>query len=96
MNHGRIDKIEDLWAENCVIQGCSFKGAKEVKKRILDFRKAASDLKVRVGDVLSEGNKVVSTWEISDTFKHDYNGIKGTRKKFGKKKFQKLAAKGKK
>ena len=47
----------------------------------MDFRKAAPDLKVRVGDVLSEGNKVVSTWEISDTFKHDYNGIKGTRKK---------------
>jgi hypothetical protein len=63
----------------CVIQEYSFEGAKEVKKRILDSRKAVPDLKV--SDVLSEGNKVVCTWEMSDTFKHDYNGIEGTRKK---------------
>jgi len=60
VNHGRIDKIEDLWADDCVIQGLegrSFKGTKEVKKRILDFRKAVPDLKVRIGDVLAEGIK---------------------------------------
>jgi len=64
------------------LQGRSFKGTKGVKKRILDFRKAVPDLKVKVDDVLAEGNKVVATWEMSGTFKHDYNGIKGTGKKF--------------
>ncbi|MGB7955344.1 MAG: ester cyclase [Candidatus Nitrosopolaris sp.] len=85
MNHGRVDKFEDVWTDNCVIkglQGRSFKGTRGVKKRILDFRKAVPDLKVKVDDVLAEGNKVVATWEMSGTFKHDYNGIKGTGKKF--------------
>ena len=85
MNHGRTDKIEDVWANNCVIkglQGRSFKGNRGVKKRLLDFRNAVPDLKVKVDDVLAEGNKVVATWEMTGTFKHDYNGIKGTGKKF--------------
>ncbi len=85
VNHGKIDKIKDVWAENCVIkglQGRSFKGTRGVKKRILDFRNAVPDLKVKVSDVLAERNKVVATWEMSGTFKHDYNELKATGKKF--------------
>jgi hypothetical protein len=40
-----------MWADNCVIkglQGRSFKGTEGVRKRILDFRKAVQNLKVRV------------------------------------------------
>jgi steroid delta-isomerase-like uncharacterized protein len=85
INHGRVDKIEDIWADNCVIkglQGRSFKGVRGVKKRVLDFQKAVPDLKVKLDNLLAEGNKVVATWEMTGTFKHDYNEIKGTGKKF--------------
>jgi predicted ester cyclase len=37
---------------------------------------------VKVDIVLAEGNKVVATWEMSGTFKHDYDEIKRTGKKF--------------
>lgn len=64
------------------MQGRSFKGVRGVKKRVLDFQKAVPDLKVKLDNLLAEGNKVVATWEVTGTFKHDYNEIKGTGKKF--------------
>jgi len=31
---------------------------------------------------MAEGNKVVATWNMNGTFKHDYNEFKATKQKF--------------
>ena len=85
VNQGRIEKVDDLWANDCIIkglQGTTFKGTKGLRKRISDFRKAIPDVKVRVDDVLVDRNKAVAVWEMSGTFDQDYKEIKATGKKF--------------
>lgn len=85
VNHGIVERVDDLWASDCIVtglQGSTFKGTKGLRKHIVDFRKAVPDVKVKVDDILVDRKSAVALWEMSGTFDHDYKGIKATGKKF--------------
>lgn len=70
--HGNFDKLEAIYAPNCVYHDCSSpfelpRGSEGVKQLITTFRTAFPDLQLTVEHIIIEEDEAVVRWSIAGT-----------------------------
>jgi steroid delta-isomerase-like uncharacterized protein len=82
-NEGKIDEAKNFVTPNVIYHGLEeVKGLEEFKKWIRGDRESFPDMQVTVVDDFGEQDKVAIRWNLTATFKKEFQGIEPTNKKF--------------
>jgi steroid delta-isomerase-like uncharacterized protein len=83
-NKGNLPVADELIAPNYIHHDASTpdlgRGPESEKKRVTLYRNAFSDLRLKVEDMIGEGETVMARWSCRGTHKGDLNGIAPTGK----------------
>ena len=77
-SHGNLDVLDELCAPNYVLGESN--SLEDIKNAIQTYRKAIPDLKVRIGEMIAEGDRVAYTWTMQGTHQGEFAGIAPTGK----------------
>lgn len=83
-NKGNLAVVDELFAPSYSFRsplGIEAKGPESFKQMVAMMRAALPDIHVTVDDILGEGDKVVTRFTITGTFKGEMMGIAPTGKK---------------
>lgn len=85
-NKGNLPVADELIAPTYAHHDASTpdfgRGPESEKKRATLYRTAFSDLRLKVEDMIAEGETVVARWSCRGSHKGDLNGIEATGKQF--------------
>ena len=82
-NEGRVDLIGEFYTEDTVNHAAglpSSSGLEEVKASVVMALNAYNDLKLSLGEVIAEGDKVAYTWTLQGVHQGELYGIPPTGK----------------
>lgn len=80
---GNMDIIDDIVSDEYIYRapGLEVKGSRGLKDFVTDYRNAFPDLNVQIDDIIAEGDKVVTRFNMSGTNSGDFDGMAPTNKK---------------
>jgi steroid delta-isomerase-like uncharacterized protein len=84
-NQGNLSVIDELVAPNATfhdpsVPGGKFTGPEGMRQFVQIYRGAFPDVRLKIEDLIAEGDKVVSRWTATGTHKGDLMGIAPTGK----------------
>ena len=84
-NHGKLDSVRDLVAENCRYHDPAFPsltaGAENIKRHISACRSGFPDTNFTIDDTIAERNEVVLHWTVRGPHKAPFLGMVATNRK---------------
>lgn len=84
-NQGKLGVIDELYTANATIHDPNVPGGKihgldGVRQYVKTYRDSFPDLHIVIEDQIAEGDKVVTRWTATGTFKNEMMGIPATGK----------------
>lgn len=76
-SYGNLDALDEVCGPDYSLDG---QDLQFLKGAITDFRNALPDLKVELGEMIAEGDKVAYSWTMNGTHQGEYHGIAPTSK----------------
>lgn len=83
-NKGREEAIDEMLAEDCIGYGLPtedgepIRGAQNFKPFYRNFRQAFPNVKITIGETVSDGDRIASVWHVSGLHEGDGIGVAPT------------------
>lgn len=79
-SNGNLAVLDEVCAPNYVIDWGAQGTLQDVKNAILEYRQAAPDLTLELGEMVAEGDLVAYRWTMRGTHQGEYRGLAPTGK----------------